>query len=135
MLFSISFVHSLLSWFSSIYSSLSLLQKNMGFSLPLYIVTGYWLFTWRLLISVCYFDNLLHYCILVWIFKFIFNWMIIAWQYCVGFCHISTWISHRHTCILSLLSLPSTSHPIFTSSQHTGFDLPASYSRTLQFYF
>ena len=33
------------------------------------------------------------------IFKklFIFNWRIIAFQYCVGFCHMSTWISHRHT--------------------------------------
>ena len=28
---------------------------------------------------------------------FIFNWRIIALQYCVGFCHISTWISHRDT--------------------------------------
>ena len=27
-------------------------------------------------------------------FKCIFNWRIIAFQYCVGFCHISTWISH-----------------------------------------
>ena len=26
--------------------------------------------------------------------KFIFNWRIIALQYCVGFCHILTWISH-----------------------------------------
>ena len=30
-------------------------------------------------------------------FLFIFNWRIIALQYCVSFCHISTWISHRHT--------------------------------------
>ena len=26
--------------------------------------------------------------------KFIFNWKIIALQCCVGFCHITTWISH-----------------------------------------
>ena len=25
---------------------------------------------------------------------FIFNWRIVALQYCVGFCHTSTWISH-----------------------------------------
>ena len=33
------------------------------------------------------------------IFKklFIFNWRIIVLQYCVGFCHTSTWISHRYT--------------------------------------
>ena len=30
-----------------------------------------------------------------WFYKFIFNWRIIALQYCVGFCHISTWNSHR----------------------------------------
>ena len=28
---------------------------------------------------------------------FIFNWRIIALQYYVGFCHTSTWISHRYT--------------------------------------
>ena len=28
-----------------------------------------------------------------------FNWRMIALQYCIGFCHISTWISHRHTYI------------------------------------
>ena len=37
---------------------------------------------------------------------FIFNWRIIALQYCVGFCHISTWISHRY----------HTSPPFWTSS-------------------
>ena len=26
-----------------------------------------------------------------------FNWKITALQYCVGFCHIWTWISHRYT--------------------------------------
>ena len=33
---------------------------------------------------------------------FIFIWRIIAWQYCVGFCHTSTWISDRYTCSLPL---------------------------------
>ena len=28
---------------------------------------------------------------------FIFNWRIIALQYCIGFYDISTWISHRYT--------------------------------------
>ena len=37
---------------------------------------------------------------------FIFNWMIIALQYCVGFCHVSTWITHRYTYVPSLLKLP-----------------------------
>ena len=43
---------------------------------------------------------------------FIFNGRIIALQYWVGFCHTSTWISHRYTYVRSLLSLPpSPSHP------------------------
>ena len=40
-----------------------------------------------------------------------FDWKIIALQCCVGFCHTSTWISHRYTYIPSLLNLPSISHP------------------------
>ena len=40
----------------------------------------------------------------------IFNWRIIALQYVVGFCHISTWISHRYTYIPSLLNLSPSSH-------------------------
>ena len=39
--------------------------------------------------------------------KFIFNWRIIALQYCVGFCHTSIWISHRYN-VPSLLNLPPT---------------------------
>ena len=31
------------------------------------------------------------------LFYFIFYWKIIALQYCVGFCHKSTWISHKYT--------------------------------------
>ena len=47
---------------------------------------------------------------------FIFNWRIIALQYCVGFCHISTWISHRYRYVRSLLNLPHTpSHPSWWS--------------------
>ena len=34
------------------------------------------------------------------------------WTYCVGFFHISTWISHRYTYFPSLLNLPPTSSPI-----------------------
>ena len=48
------------------------------------------------------------------IFKF--NWRIITLQYCGGFCHTSTWIAHRYTCIPpphhSWTRLPPPSHPI-----------------------
>ena len=40
---------------------------------------------------------------------FIFSWRIVTWQYCIGFCHMSTWISHRYTYVPSLLYLPPTS--------------------------
>ena len=43
---------------------------------------------------------------------FIFNWRIIALQYYVGFCHISTWISHRCMYVPSILNLSPTSHHI-----------------------
>ena len=48
------------------------------------------------------------------IFKqlFSFNWRIIALQYCVGFCHTSTWISHRYIHVPSFLNLPpAPPHP------------------------
>ena len=34
---------------------------------------------------------------LIFFGSFFFNWMIIALQYCVGFCHTSTWVYHRYT--------------------------------------
>ena len=45
------------------------------------------------------------------IYLFIFIWRIIALHY-VGFCHISTQISHRYTYVPSLLNLSPTSHPL-----------------------
>ena len=47
------------------------------------------------------------------IFKklFIFNWSIITLQYCVGFWHTPTCISHSFTYTPSLLNLPPISHP------------------------
>ena len=37
---------------------------------------------------------------------YIFNWRIIAFQYCVGLWHTLTWICHSYTYVLSLLNLP-----------------------------
>ena len=37
---------------------------------------------------------------------FIFNWRIFALQYCIDFCHTTTWISHRYAYVSSLLNLP-----------------------------
>ena len=40
-----------------------------------------------------------------------FNWRIITLQYCDGFCHTSTWIGHRYTCIPHILNPTPTSLP------------------------
>ena len=42
---------------------------------------------------------------------FSFNWRIIALQYRAGFCHASTWLSHRYTYVTSLLKPPPITHP------------------------
>ena len=42
----------------------------------------------------------------------IFNWRIVALQYCVGFCHTSTWISQRYIYVSFLLNLPPSSQPM-----------------------
>ena len=62
---------------------------------------------------------------------FIFDWKIIALQYCVGFCHVSTRICHRYKNVRSLLNLPPTPTPFHPCrlSQSTGVELPFSYSR------
>ena len=37
-----------------------------------------------------------------------FNWRLITLQYCDGFCHTLTWISHGCTCVPILNTLPSS---------------------------
>ena len=51
---------------------------------------------------IFFFFNLNFFCILVqgFFFSFIFiSWRLITLQYCSGFCHTLTWISHGFTCI------------------------------------
>jgi len=48
-------------------------------------------------------------------FSFIFNWRIIVVQYCAGFCHILTWISHKYTYVphsWTSLPPPTPPHPL-----------------------
>ena len=60
-------------------------------------------------------------------FKIYFNWKLITLQYCSGFCHRLTWISHGCTCvpILNLSPTPSPSHPS-GSCQCTSPERPVS---------
>ena len=46
---------------------------------------------------------------------FIFNRRMIALQYCIGFCHISTWIGHRHMYIY----FPSSLHNSLSFKSNT----------------
>ena len=41
-----------------------------------------------------------------------FNWRVITLQYCDGFCHRATGMSHRYTYVPSLLNLAPTFLPI-----------------------
>ena len=57
-----------------------------------------------------------------------FNWRLITLQYCSGFCHTLTWISHGCTCVPHPeppLPRPSPSHPS-KSSQCTSPEHPVS---------
>ena len=61
---------------------------------------------------------------------FFFNWRIMALQFCVGLCHTSTWISHRHTHVPSLrkpLPSPLPTPPLSVVPGHW-VELPASNS-------
>ena len=61
---------------------------------------------------------LLFYVLVMYSFSsFIFNWRIIVLQCCFGFCHTTTWISHKYTYIPSLLNLPPTP-PLWVVTEH-----------------
>ena len=57
-------------------------------------------------------------------FFFYFNWRLIIWQYCGGFCYTSTWISHGCTCVPH--PHPSSPSHLWGSSQCTSPEHPAS---------
>ena len=62
------------------------------------------------------------------LFLKLFNWRLITLQYGGGFCHTTTWISHRCTCVppsWNPLPPPYLPHPS-DLSQSTSFECPAS---------
>ena len=63
-------------------------------------------------LSVIFF--FVYLCFFCFVFPFIFiSWRLITLQYCSGFCHTLTWISHGFTCIPHLESPSHLSlHPI-----------------------
>ena len=44
-----------------------------------------------------------------------YTWRIIALQCYIGFCHTTTWISHKYTYVPSLLNLPPSTMPSYPS--------------------
>ena len=80
---------------------LKILQARLQFS-SVQSFSHVWLFRtpmaqhlWDMPILALHFGS---YCLFIYLYLnlFIFNWKIIALQYYVGFCHTSTWISHRY---------------------------------------
>ena len=102
-----SYGHTLGSSPAQIQHVLSIFTKCVLFIYFLHYVSLYFLFIY--LFFVVYRDFILF-------FSFIFiSWRLITLQYCSGFCHTLTWISHGFTCIphpdppLPPLSLPDPS--------------------------
>ena len=62
-------------------------------------------FSSLLYVSLCLYW-FIHSFIHIYLFFFFNILLIFALHYCVGFCHSSTWISHRYTYVPSLLNLP-----------------------------
>ena len=58
---------------------------------------------------------------------FVFIWRIIALQCCVGFCHISTWISHRYAYACPLLLGPASHLPLLEVVTENRFELSADF--------
>ena len=58
-----------------------------------------------------------------------FNWRLIALWYCGGLCHVSTWISHRCTCVPPSWNPLPPPYPPYPSTlfQCTDFRYPASF--------
>ena len=58
-------------------------------------------------------------------FFYYFNWRLITLQYCSGFCHTLTWISHGYTCVLDPES-PSHIPPHHIPQGHPSAPCPLS---------
>ena len=109
----------LCSWTSSLFDFLYLpIIPVWGASVYLWhqFSDGYKMSCW---FSVC--SALLFFIIIIFSFIFI-SWRLITLQYCSGFCHTLTWISHGFTCVpypdppsRSPLPPPSPSHPSMSS--------------------
>ena len=64
------------------------------------ISLGMFLLGFMLYGTLCFLDLIDYFLSHVWeIFKIYFNWRLITLQYCGGFCHTFSWISHGCTCV------------------------------------
>ena len=58
------------------------------------------------------------YLIIYLLFKNFFNWRLITLQYCGGFCHTFTWISHGCTCVPHPIPQGHPSVPALSTLPH-----------------
>ena len=110
---------------SSVQQSDSVIHKHVSILFQIFSHLGYYRILSR-------FPCALQWVLVEYIlYFFIFNWRIITLYSSDGFCHRSTWISHRHTHVPSFLNLTPTPSPFHPSRvlQSTGFEFPASYSK------
>ena len=93
--------------------------------IPVVVVIDYQLYSLCNTIHICsYFIHSGLYLLIF--FKLIyFNWRLITLQYCSGFCHTLTWISHGYTCVPHP-ETPPTSSPSHSSGSGTSPEHPVS---------
>ena len=101
------------NWYDNIYPCLLSTSKdvNLTFHTMYDVCSSFWqviiIIYIKLAVSISHFLRGFYKSKECLIFKKLFiyfNWRIITLQYCDGFCHISTWVSHRLTCVPSLLN-------------------------------
>ena len=78
-------------------------------TLCIYKIICYWLYIYEERFSILFCPHFL---------KIYFNWRLVTSQYCGGFCHIFTWISHGCTCVPHCIPLGHPSAPVLSTLFH-----------------
>ena len=82
----------------------SILTSDINFSALCRSITNITNFSKQVWLNIYRAFYFLFFLLFIYFFKFIFSFSFISWrlitlQYCSGFCHTLTWISHGFTCV------------------------------------